>query len=432
MYRFKGNARGGSISPRELVRLVAIFGTAALLGCGKSSDVEKGTTSPVAGSAALSADSESRKPPQALAPKPAQEGATAEPKPGKSIAKPAAEKDKSETTEPAVTVNDLPREPATAEEAARQLDLRAFPVLPGAEITGRATLADITYQAKSDTQAAFEFQRKHLKEKSWQELPGSRTEGNNPMAHFTREGFLVAVSVSEITGQADRAGWVHVSVHNHGNVDVAKLPPPNNAKPLYSFPGNVSYITDAKVSETAEACRKRFLELGWSPYGFSGQEDFRSLYFKRNAIKLDVSVSTAPAQGGKTVVSYSTEQLSADLPAPPEVTNPQYADFIKQLNFDVPKPPGDVDGLAAFYQKELATQGFKSTTEKAVTSDREAFLVFRNPQRDMINLDMTVYRDLIRVKVKHYTAAEVDELEREIKKKTDRLKKEKEGKGEKN
>ena len=45
-------------------------------------------------------------------------------------------------------------------------------------------------------------------------------------------------------------------------------------------------------------------------------------------------ITAAPALDGKTSVSFSSEQLSADLPAPSDTAQLQYADSTKQVLFD--------------------------------------------------------------------------------------------------
>jgi hypothetical protein len=90
------------------------------------------------------------------------------------------------------------------------------------------------------------------------------------------------------------------------------------------------YTAGGSVTETAEACRKLLLAQGWQPYGKAGD----TLFFKQNALRLTVTVTAAPALGGKTSVSFSAEQLSADLPAPSDTVQLQYTDSTKQVLFD--------------------------------------------------------------------------------------------------
>ena len=117
-------------------------------------------------------------------------------------------------------------------------------------------------------------------------------------------------------------------------------------------------------------------------------------------------VLAPPAQPGKTVIDYSTTQISADLPAPPDAESVQYADQLKRLDVDATGTPDD---LAAYYRATLSSAGWEATTENRIANGVESFLIFRNSQKEMLTLDM---RDLraekkTRLSLKHQSAAEV-------------------------
>lgn len=306
------------------------------------------------------------------------------------------------------------REPATVEAAAKVLDLRTFPRIEGAKPDSMSGLGLVMYEAPAPPKQAFEFQRKQLIQTGWKELPGAHVDEKNASAHFTKEGYTVDVSTSESHESPKKAGWSSITLVNHGNIDASKLPVPQGAKPFTGTITEGTYITEAKVPETAEACCKLLIDAGWEPYG-KGSDDPNSpmLYFKRNAIRLTAWVSFAPALGNKTLVRYSTELLSADLPAPPDAPKPDYDDFQKTLRIEW--PDGNAEPIMAFYQKRLAEQGWKTTTERPVVDDRSQtqFLVFRNPQKDMISLDLARFKKLLRVTVRHQTGAEVAAAEKQ-------------------
>jgi hypothetical protein len=305
----------------------------------------------------------------------------------------------SKPAEPAVTIDETPREPATVEQAVRLLDLRTFPLIDGARIlSGRRQVGNLSYERTGDMAEVFEFQRKHLKTRGWKELPGADESlaRNNPRATYTQDGFLVSMSVG-----------MYVSIRNHGNVLVGKLPVPAGAEPFYGDITRASYVTRAPASETMQACRKSLLDLGWKPYGHAGD----TMYFKQNAVKLSARVSVHDAQPGKTFIDYSTELLSADIPVPADVADPRYTDAMKTLHFD--HPGNAVASLAAFYGDELKRQGFTATGEPV--GQEEVAVVYRNDKQEMITLDMRLYQDLTRVDVRHYSGAEVAEMDRQLK-----------------
>jgi hypothetical protein len=181
---------------------------------------------------------------------------------------------------------------------------------------------------------------------------------------------------------------------------------------------NASFITEASREQTADACRKLLLAQGWEPYGMAGDV----LFFKQNAVRLAARISTAPAQGGKTVIDYSTELMSVDLPAPADTLGLQYADVNTQLFFDAKMSEKD---LVGFYRPTLAKAGWEATTEKPIKIDFKDIMIFRNPTKDMLTLEMNDVDGKTRVLLKHESAAEVAEIERRIDAEMERRKAEK-------
>ncbi|MCY2993969.1 MAG: hypothetical protein NTY19_39760 [Planctomycetota bacterium] len=238
-------------------------------------------------------------------------------------------------------------EPATVEAAARVLDLRTFPVMDGARVGEMRSLGMLNYEAQGGAKTAFEFQQKKLRERGWKELPGAYIDAANASSKFAKNGFVVAVSTSNDAGDPQKAGWSHVFLVNHGNVAVGKLPVPPGVKPFHPDVTQASYITEAKVAETAAACRKLLLAAAWEPYGSAGSPESPMMYFKRNAIQLTAWVSTAPAAGGKTLIRYDTALLSADLPVPPDAPDPRYTDFQRTLRSSNSKTRTDSSSSSA-------------------------------------------------------------------------------------
>lgn len=355
---------------------------------------------------------------QSTAPQAAPETSVAS-KPAPDKAAPAATSESQRATEEAapadqpVTVDDTPREPATVEEVVRLLDLRTLPLLEGAEVpAGRDQVGQLFYQVKAGTADLFKFHRDQFIERGWKQLQDGRDTGPNPGAAFTQNGFVVYLSVSEAPGPNNEAGWSRASISNHGNVSAAKLPVPEGAKLFYAFPIQTAYLTEAKVPETVEACRKLLCEQGWQPYGGNVIDaNSQTLEFKKNAVHLMAWISVAPAQDGKTLISYNTDVLSADLPAPADAKDLRYFDNQKTLTFDY--APGKAEALAAFYREALAPKGWKSTSEPVDSGAGHAVVVFRNPQSDVITLGMMLRDDRTRVSVHHATGAELAALERQ-------------------
>ena len=148
---------------------------------------------------------------------------------------------------------------------------------------------------------------------------------------------------------------------------------------------------------------------GWQAYGKAGD----SSYFKQNAIRLGVTVSSAPAQGGKTMISFASDLMSADLPAPEKAEELQYSDSTKELSFAT---TADKNVVTDYYKKTLAQSGWQPTLDKTVKIDDNDTMIFRNPAKDMLTLSMPPASDgKIRVSLQQQSAAEIAELDRQLK-----------------
>ena len=302
------------------------------------------------------------------------------------------------------TDSDAIKTPATVEQAARVLDLSTFPLMDGAKPLETPQVANLFYLATGDVKTAFEFNRKALVAQGWKELPNSSVTDQSASGMFSRNGFIVFVSV---TPNGD--GSLHVRLQNQGNVKPGKLPVPPNAKPVYVGDSTAAYETAAAVAATADACRNVFVAQGWVPYGDAGD----TAVFKQNANLATVTVSSAPAQGGKTTIQYTNQLISADIPAPPNVEDLRYVDEPPELTFATTNQ----DAIVDFYRKTLAAAGWKSTMDKMVDVDEKPTMIFRNPAKDMITLSVPYDygSGKLGVSVRFQSGAEIAERDRKRK-----------------
>jgi hypothetical protein len=307
------------------------------------------------------------------------------------------------------TSADAIKTPATVEQAAKVLDLSTFPLPDGAKPLESRHVANLSYLATGDVKTAFEFNRKALLAQGWKELPNSSVTDEYASAMFSHNGFVIYVSISP---HGD--GGLYVRLLNQGNVKPSKLPVPPRAKPVYQGDSTAMYVTEAAVPATADACRNVFVAQGWVPYGTAGD----SAMFKQNAILVTATVSSAPAQGGKTTIQYSNQLISSDIPAPPDVEDLRYVDEPPGLTFATTNQDAVVD----FYRKTLATAGWKSTMDKLVDVDEKPTMIFRNPTKDMLTLSMPSVRDgKVDVSVRFQSAMEIAEVDRRIKEEAPKL-----------
>ena len=304
---------------------------------------------------------------------------------------------------------DAIKTPATVEQAARVLDLSTFPLMDGARSSESRHVANLSYVAPGDPKKALEFHRKTFVAQGWKELPNSTISDESASAMFSRDGFVVSLSVIPF-----EANGVTVRLQNLGNVKPGKLPVPPNAKPVYQGEPTAMYSTDIALPATADAIRNLFVAQGWTPYGKAGDSDF----FKQNAILVTSTVSSAPAQGGKTMIQYSNQLISSDIPAPPNVEDLRYVDEPPELTFATMNQ----DAIVDFYRKTLAATGWKSTMDKMVDVDEKPTMIFRNSAKEMLTLATTgVLGGKLLVSVRFQSAAEIAELDRRIKEEAPKL-----------
>ena len=315
------------------------------------------------------------------------------------------------------TSADAIKTPATVEQAARVLDLSTFPLMDGAKSAESRHVANLSYVAPGDPKKALEFQRKAFVAQGWKELPNSTISDQSASAMFARDGFVVSLSVIPF-----EENGVSVRLQNLGNVKPGKLPVPPGAKAVYQGDPTAMYDTEAAVPVTADAIRNLFVAQGWVPYGKAGDSDF----FKQNAILATVTVSSAPARGGKTMIQYSNQLISSDIPAPPDVEDLRYVDEPPELTFAT----ANQDAIVDFYRKTLAAAGWKSTMEKMVDVDGKPTMIFRNPAKEMITLAVPYDygSGKLGVSVRFQSATELAERDRKMKEMAPRLRAEAEAK----
>ena len=315
------------------------------------------------------------------------------------------------------TSADAIKTPATVEQAAKILDLSTFPLMDGAKSAESRHVANLSYVAPGDPKKALEFQRKAFVAQGWKELPNSTISDQSASAMFARDGFVVSLSVIPF-----EENGVSVRLQNLGNVKPGKLPVPPGAKAVYQGDPTAMYDTGAAVPVTADAIRNLFVAQGWVPYGKAGDSDF----FKQNAILATVTVSSAPAQGGKTMIQYSNQLISSDIPAPPNVEDLRYVDEPPELTFATTNQ----DAIVDFYRKTLAAAGWKSTMDKMVDVDGKPTMIFRNPAKEMITLAVPYDygSGKLGVSVRFQSATELAERDRKMKEMAPRLRAEAEAK----
>ncbi len=295
-------------------------------------------------------------------------------------------------------------QPATVAEAAAVLDLTKFPQVDPANEYGTMFVASQRYSSTATVSAAAKKVQQQLLQDGWKELDGSTYTDQYTSASFQKNGFTVSVSVMPNDSKAPAA----VYINNHGNVNLKLLPKPAGATELYAFPTSIMLMTDSGVDETNAQYKKLFAENGWEPFG----DTTISFFVKKNAVLLQVVISSSPAQPGKSAVQITSAQMSCDLPAPPDAENLQYTDASGQMIFDSSKSQAEwID----WFKTKLGETGWKATTENPLKVDFREYLIFRNPAKELIEISFSKFEEKTRINLRYQTAAQVAEEDRKAK-----------------
>ncbi len=261
-------------------------------------------------------------------------------------------------------------EPATIEQATQTIDLSKLPMLAGASTPRQSTLANLSYQVHATVSAVYEFYKKQLNDQGWKELEHSYVSEPMASAAYMKNGFklsLTAIANSNLTD---------VVLQQHGNVNLEKIKLQPGLTLLTAFPLTAIYVSPASVDETITATKTALSNAGWSLYGSAGP----TLYFKKNAVKLNVMINPAPAQQNQTAINLSDSLLSADLPVPPDSENHNYNDLEQYVTFSSKKTKAEI---FEFYRQTMTAKGWKQSAE---LTDKTEILPFRNQSSDLFTI----------------------------------------------
>jgi hypothetical protein len=284
------------------------------------------------------------------------------------------------------------------------IDLSTFERLPEAGNPLMKSATMIMYAAPGDPIEAYRSLKKKLEAQRWREQPGANIypEYGSAGGFFLHHGYLLSLSTSK-----DDKG-TQVTLIHQGDLDWKSVPLPADAKLEYAVASTAGYVTESSVDDTVAATKKAFADAGWATYG----ESPGLFHFKKGRQKLGVSISAAPAKGGKTMIQVNPMLLAVDLPLPPETIDARYHDAPAQLTF---AHSGSWDDVAKFYQAELPKLGWTATTENLVKNEKDAFQIYRNPEKAFLELKLETYDGKTSAKVEYKSPGQFEDDEKRFK-----------------
>jgi hypothetical protein len=210
-----------------------------------------------------------------------------------------------------------PREPALAAELLQVVDVRKLPRLNVTRmLDDSATYA--YYSAQGSVASGKAFYNAELTSQGWKEVPTSMP-GTAQYVDllYEKAGYYLRVGI----GSGSDEGTVGISLSSLGNYDMTALPRLDNApKHEASTPVNVNYRTTKSIVDAAKFCSAEFAKLGWQEYTGLHDPDIsvphaKSLNFRKNAVRVMVSISRHPLTPTEVIVAYMADAaLPFDLP----------------------------------------------------------------------------------------------------------------------
>jgi hypothetical protein len=165
-----------------------------------------------------------------------------------------------------------------------------------------------------------------------------------------RKFLLACLLVSMVGVPAARA--------DDGMVDVRTLPRLEGAveDTARTRPDSVSYGVSTVVAVTSVATRQLLAADGWVPYIRPLDEKSTSLTFKKAQQGLHVSFTQGLGRPDRSVVYYSADRITANVPFPPDATDVVFDEHRPYLGCIA---PAALDATLDFFRKEMAAIGWQ-------------------------------------------------------------------------
>jgi hypothetical protein len=296
-----------------------------------------------------------------------------------------------------------PKEPARLVEAAALMNLAQVPLFAGAEKPAERTVTSLVYLAPGGTEEVFGFHRDQFTKAGWSAVPGASVTPQSASTTFTKDGFHLS-----LTAYPQGGGKTAVNVVNHGNVQFAQLPLPSGAKAVYTGPTTGIFTVDVAPDKAADEIAAGLKQAGWEPYGAAAP----TRWFRRNAVRLSVMTGAAPAQGGKTNVSFTAEMMPMEVPVPEGAADVQLSSGLKRL---IATAPLTAEQGTTFYREALANLGWECTTPTPLKIERDDVSIFRNPAGDTLRMALRASgEEKLRIQAEYLSAADLAEMKRKL------------------
>lgn len=292
--------------------------------------------------------------------------------------------------------------PATVQSASKVIDFVQYKPIGKDPKMLESVTASQRYETGGNVAAVTKQITDKLKAEGWKELEGSYATADMASASFIKSQFVIALSVSPAASKNTQDARSIVSLTNLGNLDWSKLPLPKGWTSTYTMPSMAMYQTDATPEKAKQDLDQALMQAGWEPYGNA----IGSSYYRREAIKLMASIQAAPTAPGKSIIQFTSQQLSYAFPIPKSIKQLQHTDSLLNILFDTDLTR---EQAIQFYRDELPKKGWKATTDAPIRIRHEDHTIFVNESKERLEVAVHEFEGATRVKVRYVTAAQAAE-----------------------
>ncbi|MEQ1831221.1 MAG: hypothetical protein ABL921_35065, partial [Pirellula sp.] len=261
------------------------------------------------------------------------------------------------------------------------IDLQTFPRIPGSQVT-LARGSNLSCLAPVKNEEAKLFYRYHLGKRGWMEL--AQNSANPYAIEFRKDGFMISASFYD----AGEAG-TNVNVNHGGNYDMRWVPKLEVASKEGSYESEhtVMYQSNASLLEIETNLMRKMHQAGWTAYSrlnasHNESVDRRDLTFIQNCVDLHVSIGKFPASPDFFTIQYAPFPATNSLPIPKDSG---YVEFDGATEpYLVATTAMDLQGTRAFYDREMALQGWLPKKSGTSLKEDHAWLSYFQGQKDVI------------------------------------------------
>ena len=284
-------------------------------------------------------------------------------------------------------------EPAKVAAAKAVLDLSQKPLAEPVE-TPILTVAWQQFETKGSPEAVAKAIDAALVKLGLVQQAGAMFTEAYSAATYQKNGFTFSLGVMP----SGKDGVAGVTLSNLGNVDFKALPKVPGAKEVFVQGASAIYSSDLAVDEAKTKTREILEAAGWQWFG----DTTASFFLRKNAVRLQVMCNASP--DGKTMLMFSSEQMSTTLPIIPDLVRIAYTEPQTRLEGDSPL---ELTTFWADYRKLLEGEGWKATTENPVDATVGKFLIFRNAAGELVELKVHQFENLSRFELRFQTAEQL-------------------------